>query len=58
MSPACAAGPGTLSLRLVDCDLYRGSVSTAIADATRDRDRLDALMQRSVDAFPASTLGL
>lgn len=56
--PCVLLAPGTLSLRLVDRDLYRGSVSTAIADATRDRDRLDALMQRSVDAFPASTLGL
>ncbi|MFM9915778.1 MAG: hypothetical protein ACKVOX_08220 [Rhizobacter sp.] len=56
--PCLLLAPGTLSLRLIDRTLYRGSVSTGMADAMRDRDRLDALMQRSLDAFPASTVGL
>ncbi len=50
--------PGVLTLRLVDRVLYRGSMSTELADAVREREHLDALMQRSIDAFPASTLGL
>ncbi|MDO9313515.1 MAG: hypothetical protein Q7T97_03090 [Burkholderiaceae bacterium] len=56
--PCVLLASGTVSLRLIDRALYRGSVSTEISDAVRDRDRLDALMQRSVDAFPATTLGL
>ena len=56
--PCVLLAPGTVALRLVDRVLYRGSVSTHFADAARDRERLDALMQRSVDAFPANTLGL
>lgn len=56
--PCVLFAPGVLTLRLVDRVLYRGSLSTDIADEARERDRLDALMQRSVDAFPASTLGL
>lgn len=56
--PCVLLAPGLLCLRLVDRALYRGSVSTELADAVRERDHLDALMQRSVDAFPASTLGL
>lgn len=56
--PCVLLAPGLLTLRLVDRVMYRGSVSTALADAVRERDHLDALMQRSVDAFPASTIGL
>ena len=56
--PCVLLAPGTLTVRLIDRVLYRGSASAEIADAVRERDRLDALMQRSVDAFPASTLGL
>lgn len=56
--PCVLLAPGALTLRLVERVQYRGSLSTDIADAVRERDHLDALMQRSIDAFPASTLGL
>ena len=56
--PCVLLAPGTLSLRLLDRVSYRGSASTDAADVLRDQERLDALLQRSVDAFPASTLGL
>ncbi len=56
--PCVLVAPGTLTLRLVDRVQCRGSVSTDMADALREREQLDALLQRSIDAFPASTLGL
>ncbi len=56
--PCVLVAPGTLTLRLVDRVQYRGSVSVDAADVLRERDQLDALLQRSVEAFPASTLGL
>lgn len=56
--PCVLVAPGTLTLRLVDRVQCRGSVSTDLADALREREQLDALLQRSIDAFPASTLGL
>ena len=56
--PCVLVAPGTLTLRLVDRIQYRGSVSVDAADVLRERDRLDALLQRSIEAFPASTLGL
>jgi hypothetical protein len=56
--PCVLLAPGVLTLRLVDRLRFRGSVSTDPADAFREREHIDALLQRSVDAFPASTLGL
>ncbi|MDL2338495.1 MAG: hypothetical protein QFE16_11700 [Pseudomonadota bacterium] len=56
--PCVLLAPGTLTLRLVDRVRCRGSVSAELADAVREREHLDALLQRSVDAFPASMLGL
>lgn len=56
--PCVLLAPGVLTLRLVDRVHWRGSLSTDVADAVPEREHLDALLQRSVDAFPASTLGL
>jgi len=56
--PCLLLAPGCVTLRLIDRERWRGSLSTDLADAVRERERLDALMQRSVEAFPSSTLGL
>lgn len=56
--PCLLIAPGTATLRLIDRTNWRGSVSSAMPDAQREREQLDALLQRSVAAFPASTLGL
>ena len=56
--PCVLLALGCVTLRLTDRERWRGSVSTDVAFAMHERERLDALMQRSVDAFPASTLGL
>lgn len=56
--PCVLLAPGCVTLRLIDRERWRGSISTDLGLAVRERERLDALMQRSVDAFPSSTLGL
>ncbi|OYY60919.1 MAG: hypothetical protein B7Y51_11100 [Burkholderiales bacterium 28-67-8] len=56
--PGLLFAPGVVSVRLVDRVHYRGRISTDVDDAVRLREELDALFQRSVEAFPASTLGL
>jgi hypothetical protein len=56
--PCILLAPGCVTLRLIDRERWRGMQSTDLADAVRERERLDALMQRSVEAFPSSTLGL
>lgn len=50
--------PELLTLRVLDPVHYRASVSFDPADALRTRDQLDALLQRSEEAFPVTTLGL
>ena len=47
-----------MSVRLSDPVRYRGMVSTEIADAVACREAIDAVLQRSVETFPATTLGL
>ena len=47
-----------LSVRLSDPVRYRGMVSTEIADAVACREAIDAVLQRSNETFPATTLGL
>ena len=47
-----------LSVRLSDPVRHRGMVSTEIADAVACREAIDAVLQRSVETFPATTLGL
>lgn len=56
--PCVLLAPGLLTVRLLERSAYRGGASTDAADVLRERERLDALLQRSVDAFPPSTLGL
>jgi hypothetical protein len=50
--------PGLLSLRVIEAEHYRASLSFEPADAIRARDKLDALLQRSEEALPVTTLGL
>ena len=50
--------PGLVTLRVLDAEHYRASLSFDPADAIRVRDSLDALLQRSEEAFPVTNLGL
>ena len=50
--------PGLFTLRVLDMEHYRAILSFETADAIRARDNLDALLQRSKEAFPVTTLGL
>lgn len=49
---------GQQVIRLVDRQSHRGSISTAETDLLQAKEALDAVLQRSSDAFPATTLGL
>ena len=50
--------PGLVSVRLLDRVRYRGMVSGRPEDLIECREAIDALLQRSAEAFPATTLGL
>ena len=56
--PSMLLAPGATSVRLVDPVHYRGSVSREAADAIVWREAIEAVLQRSQEAFPATTLGL
>jgi hypothetical protein len=56
--PSLLLAPGIATLRIFDTVHWRGSVSRAKADAIRCQETVDALMQRSVESFPATALGL
>lgn len=56
--PGLFIAPGVVTLRLLDPVRFRASVSHEEADAIRARDALEAVLQRSEEAFPATTLGL
>jgi hypothetical protein len=56
--PTMLLAPGVLVLRLVDNVHHRGSLSHDAADMVRSRDALDAVLQRSAETFPVTTLGL
>jgi hypothetical protein len=45
-------------MRLLDRVRYRGTVSNRPVDLTECREAIDALLQRSTEAFPVTTLGL
>ena len=45
-------------LRVVDIERVRGWVRRERADVARAQEEIDALLQRSTEAFPAVTLGL
>ncbi|MGZ5130822.1 MAG: hypothetical protein ACXWCU_00825 [Caldimonas sp.] len=50
--------PALVAVRLLDRIRYRGTVSGRPADHVECRETIDALLQRSVEAFPPTTLGL
>lgn len=56
--PTMLLAPGLLTIRLVDPVRYRGSVSRNAADAVQGHELIDAVMQRSEEAFPVTSLGL
>jgi hypothetical protein len=56
--PSMLLAPGVVTVRLFDDVNYRASASTDPQDGLRAREHLDALLQHSCDAFPASVLGL
>lgn len=56
--PTMMLAPGLLTVRLVDPVRYRGSLSRNPADAVHARELIDAVLQRSEEAFPVTSLGL
>ena len=56
--PSILLATGLLSVRLHDHVSYRGVASRETADAVQWRELIDAVLQRSEEAFPATTLGL
>lgn len=56
--PTICLVPEVVSVRLVDPVEYRGIASIEVADAVACREAIDAVLQRSAEAFPATTLGL
>lgn len=56
--PTLLYAPGHCCLRLFDPLRLRGGVSRLPADILQTRELVDAISQRSVEAFPATTLGL
>ena len=56
--PTLLLVPGHVSVRIVDRVRYRGTVSNRPVDLTESHESVDALLQRSIEAFPVTTLGL
>lgn len=56
--PTIFLATGTLSVRLSDAVHHRGRLSHERADEIRCKEQIDAVLQRSEEAFPASTTGL
>ena len=56
--PSILLAPGLLSVRLSDPIHHRGQRSHEAAEGLRCRELFDAVLQRSEEAFPASTTGL
>ena len=50
--------PGQVCLRMVDNVNYRGTLSGKAADLAFGKEAVDALLQRSTEAFPVTALGL
>jgi hypothetical protein len=50
--------PGQTCIRVLDRVRCRGTVSNRPVDLTECRETIDALLQRTVEAFPVTTLGL
>ena len=56
--PSVLLANGLLSLYLVDPVHYRGRLSHDVGDDVRCREMIDAVLQRSEEAFPVTTTGL
>lgn len=56
--PCILLAPGLTSVRMFDVVHHRGVATDETADAMRWREVVDAVLQRSEEAFPATTLGL
>lgn len=56
--PVLLLAPGALALRLLDPLRHQGRVSRVAADITEDIELADVISQRSVESFPATTIGL
>ena len=56
--PTLLLVPGHTCVRVLDRLRYRGTVSNRPVDLTESGEAVDALLQRSVEAFPVTTLGL
>lgn len=56
--PTLFLAPKLFSLKIVDPLRFRGRQSRDMSDMVHDRELLDAVLQHSEAAFPASTTGL
>ena len=56
--PTLLLAPGVVCVTLSDPVHFRGRQSRDEADAVRCRERIDAVLQRSEESFPATTTGL
>ena len=56
--PSLLCASGSVSVRLIDPVHHRGRISRDRADELRCREQFDAVLQRSEEAFPATTTGL
>lgn len=56
--PVMLFAPGALTLRLFDPVRYLGTLSRDAADGASAREQIDAISQRSTEAFPSTTVGL
>lgn len=56
--PTLLLGLGTVSVRLSDTVRHRGRLSQEKAEEVRCKEQIDAVLQRSEEAFPATTTGL
>ncbi|MBX3606849.1 MAG: hypothetical protein KF788_16335 [Piscinibacter sp.] len=56
--PTLLLAPGLTSVRLFDVVQYRGVATDEVRDALLWREEVDAVLQRSEEGFPATTLGL
>jgi len=56
--PTLLLAPGLTCVRLLDRVRHRGTVSNRPVDLNECSEAVDALLQRSIEAFPPTTLGL
>lgn len=56
--PAVFLAVGLISVRLSDTPHHRGRLSHEKAEEVRCKEQIDAVLQRSDEAFPATTTGL